>query len=242
MSSSSTSAPKFPPCGPPSPAQMSSSVSPLIFPLCGPPSPAQVSSPSTRIPWPLMPPPQQPPPLSHQSSTMSYYQPMGVPPPFPYFSMPYPHDQFHSFHYPMIPGNNNNNDVSNGQIYSQPWSTGLFDCFSDLKNCSLVGRCINVWNSGHFMHRSSIIHLCMKAEMELESVIERELVVGPHIVVFASLQHLIPHLNSLFVIVSPQKLSCHELSIPQYLFPLKYHHRHLSALVVMLLFHLSKLP
>ncbi|XP_055821921.1 cell number regulator 1-like [Solanum dulcamara] len=107
--------------------------------ICGPPLPAQLSSSSTRIPWPLMPPPHQPPPC-HQSPMMPYYPPMGVPPPFPpHFPMPYPHDQFHSFHHPMLLGNNNN--LSNGQIYSQPWSTGLFDCFSDIKNCFITCLC-----------------------------------------------------------------------------------------------------
>ncbi|KAK4349300.1 hypothetical protein RND71_032055 [Anisodus tanguticus] len=94
------------------------------IPLCAPLSLARLSSSSTRIPWPEPPslmPPQQPP-LCHQSSMMPYYPPIGVPPPFPFFPMPYPHDQFH---YPMIPGNIN---ASNGQIYSQPWSTGFITC------------------------------------------------------------------------------------------------------------------
>uniref|UniRef100_M1A525 Uncharacterized protein n=1 Tax=Solanum tuberosum TaxID=4113 RepID=M1A525_SOLTU len=116
---------------------MSNSISsPPKNSLYGPPPPAQWSSLSTRIPWPLIPPQHQPPPC-HQPPMIPYYPPMGVPPPFPpHFPMPFPHDQFHSFHHPMLLGNNNNNinNTSNGQIYSQPWSTGLFDCFSDIKN------------------------------------------------------------------------------------------------------------
>ncbi|XP_059276077.1 cell number regulator 1-like [Lycium ferocissimum] len=102
--------------------------------LLNPPRQRRLSSSSTRIPWPGSPPfipSQQQPPICHQSSIMPYYPPIGVPPPFPYFPMPYPRDQFH---YPMILANN-------GQIYSQPWSTGLFDCFSDLKNCFITCLC-----------------------------------------------------------------------------------------------------
>ncbi|CAN4118127.1 unnamed protein product [Withania somnifera] len=105
-------------------------------PLCGPPWPEQSPSSLTRIRWPLKP-PQQPPPFQH-SSMMPYYSPIGLPPQFPFFSMPFTHDQFHPFQYPMIPGNNND---FNGQIYSQPWSTGLFDCFTDLKNSFITCLC-----------------------------------------------------------------------------------------------------
>uniref|UniRef100_A0A0V0I6C0 Putative cell number regulator 1-like n=1 Tax=Solanum chacoense TaxID=4108 RepID=A0A0V0I6C0_SOLCH len=117
--------------------------SPSKIPLYGPPPPAQLSSLSTRILWPLIPPQHQPPPC-HQPPMMPYYPPMGVPPPFPpHFPMPFPHDQFHSFHHPMLLGNTNNNinNTSNGQNYSQPWSTGLFDCFSDIKNCFITCLC-----------------------------------------------------------------------------------------------------
>ncbi|XP_009604569.1 uncharacterized protein LOC107772041 [Nicotiana tabacum] len=105
------------------------------IPVCGPPSPAQ-SMPGS----PSLPP--RKPPLCHQSSMMQPppygYPPLGVPPPFPYYSSPFPHDQFRPFYLPMTPGNNN---VFNGHVYSQPWSTGLFDCFSDLKNCFITCLC-----------------------------------------------------------------------------------------------------
>lgn len=107
-------------------------------PLCGPPLPTQLSSSSARIPWPLMPPQHQPPPY-HQSPMIPYYHPMGVPPPFPPIPMPFLHDQFHSFHHhPLLLGNSNNYNAFNGQIYSRPWSTGLLDCFSDIKNCRFL--------------------------------------------------------------------------------------------------------
>ncbi|KAM3270506.1 cell number regulator 1-like [Capsicum chacoense] len=115
---------------------MSNSMSPPPKnPLCGPLLPEQLSSSSTRIPWPLMPLPQQPP-LCHQPSTMPLFPPMGMPPPFPYFPVPFPLDQFY---HPTLPRNINN--ASNGQIYSQPWSTGLFDCFDDIKNCFITCIC-----------------------------------------------------------------------------------------------------
>ncbi|KAG5589557.1 hypothetical protein H5410_040071 [Solanum commersonii] len=100
--------------------------SPPKNPLYGPPPPAQLSSISTRIPWPLIPPQHQPPPC-HQPPMMPYYPPMGVPPPFPpHFPMPFPHDQFHSFHHPMLLGNTNNNinNTSNGQNYTW-WEAAL---------------------------------------------------------------------------------------------------------------------
>ncbi|XP_016496618.2 uncharacterized protein LOC107815529 [Nicotiana tabacum] len=112
------------------------------IPVHGPHSPAQLSS-SSRMPMPGS--PSLPPcktPLCHQSSMMQPppygYPPQRMPPPFPYFSSPFPHDQFHPFYLPTSPGNNN---VFNGQVYSQPWSTGLFDCFQDLKNCFITCLC-----------------------------------------------------------------------------------------------------